>query len=41
MLAETYRQRLYAGRIERTQDYVVSIIPGDERAAFDLRISIK
>lgn len=35
------RQRLYAGRIERTQDYVVSIIPGDERAAFDLRISIK
>jgi len=35
------RKRLYAGRIERTQDYVVSVIPGAERAAFDLRISIK
>ena len=35
------RQRLYAGRIERTQDYVVSVIPGAERAAFDLRISLK
>jgi hypothetical protein len=35
------RRRLYAGRIERAQDYVVSVIPGVERAAFDLRISIK
>ena len=35
------RQRLYAGRIERAQDYVVSVIPGAERAAYDLRISIR
>jgi hypothetical protein len=35
------RQRLYAGRIERAEDYVVSVIPGAERAAYDLRISLK
>ena len=35
------RQRLYAGRIERAQDYVVSVIPGAERAAYDLRITLK
>ena len=35
------RQRVYAGRIERAQDYVVSVIPGAERAAYDLRISLK
>ena len=35
------RQRLYAGRIERTQDYVVSVIPGAERAAYELRITLK
>ena len=35
------RQRLYAGRIERTQDYVVSVIPGAERSAYELRITLK
>jgi hypothetical protein len=35
------RQRLYAGRIDRAEDYVVSVIPGAERAAYDLRISLK
>jgi hypothetical protein len=35
------RQRLYAGRVETTQDYVVSVVPGAERAAYDLRIAMK
>jgi len=35
------RQRLYAGRIETTQDYVVSVVPVEERAAFDLRITVR
>jgi hypothetical protein len=35
------RQRVFAGRVETTQDYVVSIVPGAERAAFDLRITLR
>ena len=35
------RQRLYAGRIETSQDYVVSVIPGAEGAAYDLRITLR
>ena len=35
------RRRLYAGRLVTTQDYVVSIIPAAERAAYDLRISVR
>jgi hypothetical protein len=35
------RQRLFAGRVEKTQDYVVSVVPGEERAAFDLRITVR
>ena len=35
------RQRLYAGRIETTQEYVVSVVPGAERAPFDLRITLR
>ena len=35
------RQRLFAGRVEKTQDYVVSVVPGEERAAFDLRITLR
>jgi hypothetical protein len=35
------RQRLFAGRVETTQDYVVSVIPGEERAAYDLRITVR
>ncbi len=35
------RQRLYAGRVETAQDYVVSVVPGDERAAYDLRIALR
>jgi hypothetical protein len=35
------RQRLYAGRVERTQDYVVSMVPGAERAAYDLRVTVR
>jgi len=35
------RQRLYAGRVERTQDYVVSVVPGAERAPYDLRITLR
>lgn len=35
------RQRLYAGRIETSQDYVVSVIAGSEGAAYDLRITLR
>jgi hypothetical protein len=35
------RQRLYAGRVPTTQDYVVSVVPGAERAAYDLRITLR
>jgi hypothetical protein len=35
------KQRLYAGRVETTQDYVVSVVPGEERAAYDLRITVR
>ena len=35
------RQRVFAGRVETTQDYVVSIVPAAERAAFDLRITLR
>jgi hypothetical protein len=35
------RQRLYAGRVPTTQDYVVSMVPGAERAAYDLRITLR
>lgn len=35
------RRRLYAGRLATTQDYVVSIVPAAERAAYDLRISVR
>jgi hypothetical protein len=35
------RQRLYAGRVETTQDYVVSMVPGAERAAYDLRVTVR
>lgn len=35
------RQRLYAGQVATTQDYVVSVVPGVERAAYDLRITLR
>jgi hypothetical protein len=35
------RRRLYAGRVATTQDYVVSVVPGAERAAYDLRITLR
>ena len=35
------RQRLYAGRVATTQDYVVSVVPGADRAAYDLRITLR
>ena len=35
------RQRLYSGRVERTQDYVVSMVPWAERAAYDLRVTVR
>ena len=35
------RQRLYAGRVETTQDYVVSMVPGAERAAYDLQVTVR
>jgi len=35
------RQRLYAGRVETSQDYVVSMVPGSERAAYDLRVTVR
>ena len=35
------QQRLYAGRVPTTQDYVVSMVPGAERAAYDLRITLR
>lgn len=35
------RQRLYSGRVERTQDYVVSMVPWGERAAYDLRVTVR
>jgi hypothetical protein len=35
------RQRLYAGRVATTQDYVVSVVPGAQRAAYDLRITLR
>ena len=35
------RKRLYAGRVATTQDYVVSVVPGAERAAYDLRITLR
>ena len=35
------RQRLFAGRVERTQDYVVSVVPGVERVPYDLRITLR
>jgi hypothetical protein len=35
------RRRLFAGRLETTQDYVVSVVPGPEHAAYDLRITLR
>jgi hypothetical protein len=35
------RQRLYAGRVETSQDYVVSMVPWAERAAYDLRVTVR
>ena len=35
------RQRLYSGRVEPTQDYVVSMVPWAERAAYDLRVTVR
>lgn len=35
------RQRLYAGRVPKTQDYVVSMVPGTDRAAYDLRVTVR
>jgi hypothetical protein len=35
------RQRLYAARLPTTQDYVVSVVPSDERAAYDLRVTLR
>lgn len=35
------RQRLYAGRVGTSQDYVVSVIAGSEGAAYDLRITLR
>jgi len=35
------RQRLYAGRVERTQDYVVSVVPADEGARYELTVTLR
>ena len=35
------RQRLYAGRLPISQDYVVSVVPAAERAPYDLRITLR
>jgi hypothetical protein len=35
------RQRLYAGRVGTSQDYVVSMVPWAERAAYDLRVTVR
>lgn len=35
------RQRLYAGRVATAQDYVVSVVPGADRAPYDLRITLR
>jgi hypothetical protein len=35
------RQRLYAARVATSQDYVVSMVPWAERAAYDLRVSVR
>jgi hypothetical protein len=35
------RQRLYAARVPATQDYVVSMVPWAERAAYDLRVTVR
>jgi len=35
------RQRLYAGRVATSQDYVVSMVPWAERAAYDLRVMVR
>ncbi len=35
------RQRLYAGRVETSQDYVISVVPGAERAPYNLRITLR
>jgi hypothetical protein len=35
------RQRLYAGRVATTQDYVVSMVPWADRAAYDLRVTVR
>ena len=35
------RQRLYAGRVATSQDYVVSMVPWAERAAYDLRVTVR
>jgi hypothetical protein len=35
------RQRLYAARVATGQDYVVSMVPWGERAAYDLRVMVR
>ena len=35
------RQRLYAARVATSQDYVVSMVPWAERAAYDLRVTVR
>ncbi len=35
------RQRLYAGRLTTSQDYVVSVVPSADRAPYDLRITLR
>lgn len=35
------RQRLYAARVATSQDYVVSMVPWAERAAYDLRVMVR
>jgi hypothetical protein len=35
------RQRLYAARVPSGQDYVVSMVPWSERAAYDLRVTVR
>jgi hypothetical protein len=35
------RQRLYVARVPTSQDYVVSMVPWAERAAYDLRVMVR
>jgi hypothetical protein len=35
------RQRFYGGEVQTTQDYVVSMVPWAERAAYDLQVTVR